>query len=113
MNMIHLYEKEIERITEQIIEKFHPADIILFGSCAKQRIRKGSDIDICVIAETDNKRDLIQRILYEVDYDIDLDIVVYTPAEWDKYREDRACFANVIYRTGVNLIEPAGSLSEA
>ncbi len=29
------YDKEIEKIKRQLIHKYHPENIILFGSCAK------------------------------------------------------------------------------
>lgn len=75
------YDKEIENIKKQIMDQYHPSDIILFGSCAKGAIHKGSDIDLCVILETADKRQTIRNMLLDVNYDIDLDIVVYTPPE--------------------------------
>lgn len=98
------YDKEIEDIKNQILDKFHPADIILFGSCARGRVSKGSDIDLCVIVETNDKRQMVRDILLEIEYDIDLDVVVYTPEEWQKYKEDKSTFAGIINRTGVSLV---------
>lgn len=98
------YKQIIEDIKNQILEKFKPIDIILFGSFAKGLVRKHSDIDICVITYTDNKRELVRDILLEVDCDFDLDVVVYTPEQWQRYQDDKAMFANVIKRTGVSLI---------
>lgn len=97
------YDGEIEKIKNEIVEKFHPQKIILFGSCAKGLTTKKSDIDICVVAETDNKRKLVQNILLQVNYNVDLDVVIYTPEEWGKYKEDASCFANIISKTGVIL----------
>ncbi len=68
-------------------------------------MRKNSDIDICVIMDTDNKRQLLQEMLYELEYSVDLDIVIYTEKEWLKYRDDLSTFASIIYRTGVSLLE--------
>jgi predicted nucleotidyltransferase len=96
--------ESIQNIKNQIINKFNPVDIILFGSLAKGLSRKGSDIDICVIKETDNKRKLIQDILFEVDEDVDLDVVVYTPSQWERYKNDKMMFAHVINRTGVSIV---------
>lgn len=98
------YSEEINRIKNQIVEKFGPVDIILFGSCAKGRITKKSDIDICVVTNTDDKRKTVIDILTDIDYTIDLDIVVYTPDEWQRYKNDQATFAGIINRTGVSLI---------
>lgn len=98
------YDNEIEKIKKQVIDRYHPSDIILFGSCAKGRVRKGSDIDLCVIVETRDKRQTVRDMLLEVEYDVDLDIVVYTPSEWSKYKGDNATMAGVIHRTGVSLV---------
>jgi uncharacterized protein len=98
------YDKEIQNIKNQIINKYHPEDIIIFGSCAKGRVSKGSDIDLCVIMETNDKRQAVRNILVEIEYDIDFDVVIYTPNEWKKYKEDKSTFANIINRTGVSLI---------
>ncbi|WP_227764549.1 nucleotidyltransferase domain-containing protein [Zhaonella formicivorans] len=98
------YDNEIEKIKNQIINKYTPKDIILFGSCAKGLVKRGSDIDICVILETQNKRQTLREMLVDIEYDVDLDIVIYTPSEWSRYKDDKASFANIIKRTGVSLI---------
>ncbi len=97
------YEKEIRDIYRQIEERFHPQEVILFGSCARGAITNRSDVDICVIAETDNKRVLVQRILMEIEYERDLDVIVYTPVEWQKYVNDTSTFAYKIDTTGVKI----------
>lgn len=99
-----IYKSEIENIKDQIIKKYNPKDIYLFGSHAKGIIRKSSDIDLCVIIDTDKKRELIQEMLYELDYKVDLDLVIYTEEEWQKYRHDLSTFASIINRTGVSLL---------
>jgi len=98
------YYTEIENIKDQLIKKYHPFDIILFGSCAKGRVTSRSDIDICIILDTIDKRKIVRDILIEVDYKNDLDIVVYTLQEWQNNKDDWATFAGLINRTGVSLI---------
>lgn len=99
------YDKEIESIKNQILKKYNPTEIILFGSCAKRRISKRSDIDMCVILETNDKRKTLRSILVEIEYDVDLDVVIYTPDEWQKYKNDKATFAGLINKTGVRLFD--------
>jgi predicted nucleotidyltransferase len=96
--------KEIDSIVTQIVKKFNPLDIFIFGSYAKGLIDKRSDIDLCIIINTNNKRKLVEQILLEIDYDSDLDVIVYTEEEWDKYKEDPSTFANIIFRTGGSII---------
>lgn len=98
------YDREIEAIKGQLAERYHPVDIILFGSCAKKRVSRHSDVDICVVMETGDKRQTVRDMLLTIDYEVDLDIVVYTPQEWQKYKDDQGTFAGVINRTGVSLL---------
>ncbi|MDT3698665.1 MAG: nucleotidyltransferase domain-containing protein [Thermincola sp.] len=98
-----IHDEKLQRISNKIFNKFDPVDVILFGSWSKGLIRKNSDIDICVIKDTQNKRQLVQDILLEIDCDVDLDVIVYTPSQWERYRNDKSMFAHVINRTGVSL----------
>ncbi len=98
------YEAEIVAIKSHIIAKFQPEDILLFGSCAKRRINRHSDIDICVILATQDKRQVVMDILLANEKDVDLDIVVYTPEEWRNLKDNPATFAGVINQTGVSLL---------
>ena len=43
------FEKEVEKITGQIREKYKPDKIILFGSSAKGNITENSDIDMLIV----------------------------------------------------------------
>lgn len=98
------YDLEIEDIKNQLIQKYHPLDIILFGSCAKGRVTRSSDVDICIILETNDKRKIVRDILIEVEYKVDLDVVIYTPQEWQTYKDNKATFAGIIKMTGVSLL---------
>ncbi len=94
----------IMHIINQIKEKFQPIEILIFGSYAKGVVREKSDLDLCIITETDNKRKLVQKMLVEIDAEIDIDYVVYTPTEWEAYKDDPTTFAHIIYSKGVRLI---------
>ncbi|QGG46439.1 nucleotidyltransferase domain-containing protein [Heliorestis convoluta] len=99
------YEKDINKIRSQLIEKFNPIDIILFGSCAKKRVRRGSDIDLCIIISTKNKRETTMEMYLAIESDIDIDFVLFTPDEWLTYKEDLTTFAGLIHRTGVSILD--------
>ena len=98
------YDLEIQDIKNQLIQKYHPLDIILFGSCAKGRVTRSSDVDICIILETNDKRKIVRDILIEVEYKVDLDVVIYTPQEWQANKDNKATFAGIIKMTGVSLL---------
>jgi len=99
------YDAQIDRIKQQIMQKYSPKDIFLFGSCACGIVSGHSDIDICIVIDTDNKRKLASDIQLEIESDIDVDIVVYTPNEWEKYKDEQSSFAHIIYKKGVSLID--------
>lgn len=98
------YDLEIDQIKNQLIQRYNPFDIILFGSCARGRVTRSSDVDICIILDTKDKRQIVREILSEVDYNVDLDIVVYTPQEWQNNKDDQATLSGIIRKTGVSLI---------
>lgn len=98
------YDDEIDKIKNQIVNMYNPVEIILFGSCARGRVSRSSDIDFCVILNTDDKRSMVRDILLNVDCYADLDIVIYTPEEWVKYKGDLSTFAGIINKTGVSII---------
>lgn len=59
-SLMSVHDEAVQSIRNQIVNKFNPVDVILFGSRAKGLVRKSSDIDICVIKDTQNKRKLVQ-----------------------------------------------------
>ena len=77
------YQKEIKKITKQIVKNYHPEKIILFGSYAWGKPDENSDVDLFIVKET-NKRKTdrhleVDKILS--DRNIPLDVLVYTPQE--------------------------------
>lgn len=82
-------EGDLDRIVRNLIERYHPQCIILFGSMARGGGGEWSDIDLCVIKQTD--RPFFQRIVEArtiADGETPLDLLVYTPDEWRQMREE-------------------------
>jgi len=94
----------IYSVKEYLIKKYNCHSIILYGSFANGDYTEESDIDLCVIINSINKRQLLQEMLYELDYLVDLDIVIFTEEEWKKNRDDLSTFASIINKTGVSLL---------
>jgi len=59
MTLKQKYQKELKKLSIQIIEKYKPNKIYLFGSVASGKITKDSDIDLLVVKNT--KKDYWQR----------------------------------------------------
>lgn len=75
--------QELTRVVDNLRQRYQPTCIILFGSLARGEVREGSDIDLCVIKETD--RPFLERLCdarMAADAHEALDILVYTPGEW-------------------------------
>ena len=77
--------------------------IILFGSRAKGNEREQSDIDICIVAETTSKRRFAATISAEIENELPVDILVYTPQEWRMCIADETSFAYKISKEGTVL----------
>jgi predicted nucleotidyltransferase len=73
-------QKAIDQVVEQIVEKFKPQKIILFGSYARGNPRPESDVDMLVVMNTKLKdvRQAIE-ICQQIDYRFGLDLIVHTP----------------------------------
>jgi len=80
------YQKELDKLSKQIIEKYQPEKIILFGSLAEGNLRKGSDIDLLVIKKSDKDYwERAEEIAGIIDIDVPCDVLNITPKEL-KYR---------------------------
>ena len=94
-------QKEIKKITKQIVKKYKPEKIILFGSFAFGRPKENSDIDLVVIKKT---RKRFMKRLFEICRCIKswmgTDILVYTPKEWKEALTEENYFIKEIAQKG-------------
>lgn len=76
-------DKEIESITNQIVKKYKPAKIILFGSAARGDFDpQKSDLDFFVVKDDRRKKFKRMQTLYQlVQKNLPADFIVYTPKE--------------------------------
>ena len=100
------YKTEIQNIKDQIIMKYNPERIVLFGSVARNSFNDNSDIDILVVKRTDkNKFQRMCELRRMINYNIPLDILVYTPEELELASKQENDFVKTIYNEGVVLYE--------
>ena len=78
--------KEIENITRQIIEKYDPEQIILFGSAARGEFRRDSDADFLIIKKETPfyGADRIRELSRLIERNIPVDLLIYRPEEFEK-----------------------------
>ena len=74
-------QRAIHHAVQQIIQKFQPQKVVLFGSYAYGEPGPESDVNLLVILETSLKEsEQAVRICQTVDYHFGLDLIVRTPA---------------------------------
>jgi len=89
-------KSELKRVVNEL-KKAGVKRIILFGSLAKDDIGPASDIDLIVVLET--KKRFLDRLseLYEViNPRYALDLLVYTPSEYDEMKENSIFIKRII-----------------
>ena len=99
-------QKAIDQVVQQIVEKFKPQKIILFGSYARGNPRPESDVDLLVVMDTplkESKQSLeIRRYL---DVLFGLDLIVHTPKRLKERVDMGDWFLRDILKEGKVLYE--------
>jgi len=96
------FDKEIKSITAQIIEKYRPEKIILFGSSARGDADANSDADFLIVKNetpyygADRIRELSRLIVRN----IAVDFLIYRPAELEKRLQMGDPFLELIVNEG-------------
>ena len=96
------FEKEIQSITRQLIEKYGPEKIILFGSATRGDYGKANDLDFLIIKQDvplygiDRMRELDELI----DRNVAADMLVYRPNEFDERVRLGDPFIKAVLREG-------------
>jgi predicted nucleotidyltransferase len=111
---------DIDAVLDSLVSLLKPSDpyrIILFGSYANGTPNRDSDIDLMVIFDNDdisktyeerlNKRIFVRNLVFEINQQIPLDILVYSKAELHKIKESGNYFIDEIEKTGKTIYEKA------
>jgi uncharacterized protein len=95
---------QIHRITDTIVETYHPDRIIIFGSCARDEQAGHSDLDIMVISDREKalppyKRGLHTRLALPEPH-VPKDILFYTHDEITRWKDVQLSFVATVLREG-------------
>lgn len=91
----------VDGVVETILEHCDPELIFLFGSTAEGTAEYGSDIDILVVMETDEKpMNRGMDMLDALDVDATVDLIVMTSEEFKAHRKDSRSFTGHILSSG-------------
>ena len=90
-------EAELQRFLPLLQEQYQAERILLFGSLADGRVHEWSDIDLVIVKDTpqrflDRTKDVIELLRPRVG----VDILVYTPDEYDQMYQERLFFRQEI-----------------
>jgi len=92
----------IQTIVDRIAQAIQPQSIILFGSWARDQRGPHSDIDILVIQDSALPRHQryaqVRRLFWGMG--LPMDILVFTPQEFDRYRSVPGSFAHTVASEG-------------
>jgi predicted nucleotidyltransferase len=94
--------EEIDRITAQLIAKYAPERIILFGSAARDEFQPDSDADFLII-KRDCPRlgaDRIRELQRLIERNIPVDFLVYRPDEFSERLALGDPFLKAVLREG-------------
>jgi len=98
--------EDIQKIVQQIVARFRPRKVILFGSYAHGKPTRDSDVDLLVVMETDEQViHAAARISATIDHPFPLDILVVKPSELKAFLERKGVFATEVMAKGIVLHE--------
>ena len=82
------FQKEIGNIVEEL-KIYKPKKVILFGSFATGDVHAGSDIDLCVIKNTNERfMDRTYQVLRLINSSFAVEPLVYTEDEFKRMKEE-------------------------
>lgn len=93
--------KEIESIKNQLVKKYKPEKIVLFGSAARGD-KEINDIDLFIVKKDVPYygADRMSELYYLIDTDVAVDYVVYKPEEVEKRLALGDPFIKKIFKEG-------------
>jgi predicted nucleotidyltransferase len=96
------YDKEVQNITRQIIGKYKPEKIILFGSAARGEHNLDTDVDLLIIKKETPYygADRIRELSRMIDRNIPLDLLIYRPEEFENRLQMGDPFIKSIIKEG-------------
>lgn len=96
---------ELRSLVERIVSAVHPLRIILFGSAARGEAGTDSDVDVLVVMPEGTHRLQTAKLLHTQLHGIPLsaDILVATPSDLDRHRENVGLVYRTILREGLEL----------
>jgi predicted nucleotidyltransferase len=101
-----LLERELKRWLPLLIAHEQPDKIILFGSYCTDQVGEWSDLDLVIVKETQAAfLDRTRRVLELLKPQVGVDVLVYTPQEFEQLSRERAFVRQEIVAKGKVIYE--------
>ena len=101
-----LLERELNRWLPLLIAREQPDKIILFGSYCAHQVSEWSDLDLVIIKETEALfLDRTRQVLELLKPQVGVDVLVYTPKEFEQLSQERAFVRQEIVAKGKVIYE--------
>ena len=82
---------DLDQLIQDLVARYQPERVILFGSRARGDARASSDIDLLIVKETDQRFvERIVEVLRLLKPKTPLDVLVYTPSEFAMLKESNS-----------------------
>ena len=105
-NRKKLLNQELKRYIRLLTKHGSPKKLILFGTLAQGELHEWSDIDLVVVEESDLPfYQRLRKIRELIQPQVGLDIVVYTPEEFDQLQAKSPFFREEIIAKGKIIYE--------
>jgi len=102
--------KVINQLAAEIVTRFHPKKIILFGSYAYGTPTPESDVDVLVVMETKlTELEQASQICRAIPYRFGVDLLVYTPEHLAQRLQLGDPFLTGVNKRGITLYESIDS----
>lgn len=98
--------QQAKKVTQQLVKRYHPKKIILFGSVAADESDEPNDLDFFLIKDEVPQRaiDRVREVDRLIDREVACDFIVYTQQEFNERRKLQDPFINKTIATkGVTL----------
>jgi len=110
MNRKDTLEDELNTFVEGVKKSYHPEKIILFGSLASGKVNARSDLDLIVVAQTkDDFWARLKKISKYCSHKVGMDVLVYTPEEFNNLISNRTFFKKEIQEKGKIIYDKAAT----
>lgn len=98
---------DIQKVVNQIVERFHPQKVILFGSYAYGEPHEGSDVDLLVVMPNPPRRKEAWKLVkdLEKDFPVPLQIIFMSPEEFEETKDVVGGIAYPAHQWGIVLYE--------